>query len=222
MGKIELLPSVLSADFANLGRDLREVEEAGVRAVHIDVMDGNFVPSLSLGFPVIASMRKASGLFFDVHLMVDEPGRYVEAAAEAGADRIGVHAEACRHLHRTVQQIRALEKEVCVVLNPATSLTALEYVLGDVDAVLLMTVNPGFGGQTYISAMTEKIRRLRKMLEESGRSVPIGVDGGMKPGNVRQVLDAGAGLIVAGSSVFNGRIGESIREFQRVFAEYSA
>ncbi len=222
MGKIELLPSVLSADFANLGRDLREVEEAGVRAVHIDVMDGNFVPSLSLGFPVIASMRKASGLFFDVHLMVDEPGRYVEAAAEAGADRIGVHAEACRHLHRTVQQIRALEKEVCVVLNPATSLTALEYVLGDVDAVLLMTVNPGFGGQTYISAMTEKIRRLRKMLEESGRSVPIEVDGGMKPGNVRQVLDAGAGLIVAGSSVFNGRIGESIREFQRVFAEYSA
>ncbi len=222
MGKIELLPSVLSADFANLGRDLREVEEAGGRAVHIDVMDGNFVPSLSLGFPVIASMRKASGLFFDVHLMVDEPGRYVEAAAEAGADRIGVHAEACRHLHRTVQQIRALEKEVCVVLNPATSLTALEYVLGDVDAVLLMTVNPGFGGQTYISAMTEKIRRLRKMLEESGRSVPIGVDGGMKPGNVRQVLDAGAGLIVAGSSVFNGRIGESIREFQRVFAEYSA
>lgn len=222
MGKIELLPSVLSADFANLGRDLREVEEAGVRAVHIDVMDGNFVPSLSLGFPVIASMRKASGLFFDVHLMVDEPGRYVEAAAEAGADRIGVHAEACRHLHRTVQQIRALEKEVCVVLNPATSLTALEYVLGDVDAVLLMTVNPGFGGQTYISAMTEKIRRLRKMLEESGRSVPIGVDGGIKPGNVRQVLDAGAGLIVAGSSVFNGRIGESIREFQRVFAEYSA
>lgn len=222
MGKIELLPSVLSADFANLGRDLREVEEAGVRAVHIDVMDGNFVPSLSLGFPVIASMRKASGLFFDVHLMVDEPGRYVEAAAEAGADRIGVHAEACRHLHRTVQQIRALEKEVCVVLNPATSLTALEYVLGDVDAVLLMTVNPGFGGQTYISAMTEKIRRLRKMLEESGRSVPIEVDGGMKPGNVRQVLDAGAGLIVAGSSVFNGRISESIREFQRVFAEYSA
>ncbi len=222
MGKIELLPSVLSADFANLGRDLREVEEAGVRAVHIDVMDGNFVPSLSLGFPVIASMRKSSGLFFDVHLMVDEPGRYVEAAAEAGADRIGVHAEACRHLHRTVQQIRALEKEACVVLNPATSLTALEYVLGDVDAVLLMTVNPGFGGQTYISAMTEKIRRLRKMLEESGRSVPIEVDGGMKPGNVRQVLDAGAGLIVAGSSVFNGRIGESIREFQRVFAEYSA
>ncbi|HCT91027.1 MAG TPA: ribulose-phosphate 3-epimerase [Lachnospiraceae bacterium] len=222
MGKIELLPSVLSADFANLGRDLRDVEEAGVHAVHIDVMDGTFVPSLSLGFPVISSMRRVSGLFFDVHLMVEEPGRYVELAAEAGADRIGVHAEACRHLHRTIQQIRAAGKEACVVLNPATPLAVLEYVLGDVDAVLLMTVNPGFGGQAYIPSMTEKICSLRKLLAERELSVPIEVDGGMKPDNVRQVLDAGASLIVAGSSVFNGRIGESIRAFQRVFAEYSA
>lgn len=222
MEKIELLPSVLSADFANLGRDLKEVEGAGVRAVHIDVMDGSFVPSLSLGFPVIASMRGVSGLFFDVHLMVEEPGRYVDVAAEAGADRIGVHAEACKHLHRTVQQIRSVGKEACVVLNPATPLTALEYVLGDVDAVLLMTVNPGFGGQAYIPSMTDKIRRLRALLDEKGLSIPIEVDGGMKPDNVREVLDAGASLIVAGSSVFNGRIGESVREFQRVFAEYSA
>ena len=222
MDKIELLPSVLSADFTDRGRDLKEVEKAGVRTVHIDVMDGNFVPSRCRGFRVIASMRKASGLFFDVHLMVEEPGRYVEMAAEAGADRIGIHVEACRHLHRTIQQIRALGKKVCVVLNPATPLTALEYVLGDVDTVLLMTVNPGFGGQAYIPSMTEKIRRLRGMLDTEGLSVPIEVDGGMKPGNVRQVLDAGASLIVAGSSVFNGRIGESVREFQRVFAEYSA
>lgn len=222
MGSIELLPSVLSADFAHLGRDLADIERAGVHMVHIDVMDGTFVPSLSLGFPVIASMRRVSGLFFDVHLMVEEPGRYIEAAAEAGADRIGVHVEACKHLHRTIQQIKAVGKEACVVLNPATPLGTLEYVLDQVEAVLLMTVNPGFGGQAYIPAMTEKIRSLRQMLEHRGLSIPIEVDGGMKPDSVREVLDAGAGLIVAGSSVFNGRIEESVRAFQRVFAEYSA
>lgn len=217
-----LLPSVLSADFANLGSELEKIRAAGVTQVHIDVMDGTFVPSISLGFPVISSMRKVSDLFFDVHLMVEEPGRYVEEAARAGADRIGVHAEACKHLHRTVQQIRALGKEVCVVLNPATPLTELEYVLEEVDVVLLMTVNPGFGGQAYIPSMTRKIRELKQLIDARGLSVRIEVDGGIKLGNVREVMEAGAELLVAGSSVFNGDPQGSIRAFHAVFAEVSA
>lgn len=219
---LKLLPSVLSADFANLERDLACIKEAGVTQVHVDVMDGNFVPSISLGFPVIRSMRKVSDLFFDVHLMVEEPGRYLEETKAAGADRIGVHAEACRHLHRTLQQIRALGCETCVVLNPATSLTALDYVLEDVDVVLLMTVNPGFGGQAYIPAMTEKIRQLRRMIDERGLDVKIEIDGGVKLSNAKELIEAGAEYLVAGSSVFNGEPKKAIAGFKDIFAGFEA
>lgn len=216
----KLLPSVLSADFANLERDLTCIKEAGVTQVHVDVMDGSFVPSISLGFPVIRSMRSVSDLFFDVHLMVEEPGRFLEETKAAGADRIGVHAEACRHLQRTLQQIRDLGCEVCVVLNPATPLTALDYVLEDVDVVLLMTVNPGFGGQKYIPAMTDKIRNLRRMIDERGLDVKIQLDGGVKLSNARELLEAGADYLVAGSSVFNGNPREAIDGFHAIFAEF--
>ena len=219
---LKLLPSVLSADFANLERDLACIKEAGITQVHVDVMDGNFVPSISLGFPVIRSMRKVSDLFFDVHLMVEEPGRYLEETKAAGADRIGVHAEACRHLHRTLQQIRALGCETCVVLNPATPLTALDYVLEDVDVVLLMTVNPGFGGQAYIPAMTEKIRQLRRMIDERGLDVKIEIDGGVKLSNARELIEAGAEYLVAGSSVFNGEPEKAIAGFKDIFAGFEA
>ena len=217
---LKLLPSVLSADFANLGRDLACIKEAGITQVHVDVMDGNFVPSISLGFPVICSMRKVSDLFFDVHLMVEEPGRYLEETKAAGADRIGVHAEACRHLHRTLQQIRALGCETCVVLNPATPLTALDYVLEDVDVVLLMTVNPGFGGQAYIPAMTEKIRQLCRMIDERGLDVKIELDGGVKLSNAKELIEAGADYLVAGSSVFSGEPEKAIAGFKDIFAGF--
>ena len=217
---LKLLPSVLSADFANLERDLACIKEAGVTQVHVDVMDGNFVPSISLGFPVIRSMRKVSDLFFDVHLMVEEPGRYLEETRAAGADRIGVHAEACCHLHRTLQQIKALGCETCVVLNPATPLTALDYVLEDVDVVLLMTVNPGFGGQAYIPAMTEKIRQLRRMIDERGLDVKIEIDGGVKLSNAKELIEAGAEYLVAGSSVFNGEPEKAIAGFKDIFAGF--
>lgn len=217
---LKLLPSVLSADFANLGRDLACIQKAGVTMVHVDVMDGSFVPSISLGFPVIRSMRKVSDLFFDVHLMVDEPGRYLKEVKEAGADRIGVHVEACKHLHRTLQQIRALGCEVCVVLNPATPLTVLDYVIEDVDVVLLMTVNPGFGGQAYIPTMTRKISDLRKRIDDRGLDVKIELDGGVKLSNVRELIEAGADELVAGSSVFNGEPEKAIAEFKAIFAEY--
>ena len=219
---LKLLPSVLSADFANLERDLACIKEAGVTQVHVDVMDGNFVPSISLGFPVIRSMRKVSDLFFDVHLMVEEPGRYLEETKAAGADRIGVHAEACCHLHRTLQQIKALGCESCVVLNPATPLTVLDYVLEDVDVVLLMTVNPGFGGQAYIPAMTETIRQLRRLINARGLDVKIDIAGGVKLSNVKELIEAGAEYLVAGSSVFNGDPQKEIAEFKDIFAEFEA
>ena len=219
---LKLLPSVLSADFANLERDLACIKEAGVTQVHVDVMDGNFVPSISLGFPVIRSMRKVSDLFFDVHLMVEEPGRYLEETKAAGADRIGVHAEACCHLHRTLQQIKALGCEACVVLNPATPLNVLDYVLEDVDVVLLMTVNPGFGGQAYIPAMTEKIRQLRRLIDARGLDVKIEIDGGVKLSNVKELIEAGAEYLVAGSSVFKGDPQKAIAHFTATFAELAA
>ena len=217
---LKLLPSVLSADFANLGRELASIKTAGATAVHVDVMDGTFVPSISLGFPVIRSMRKVSDLFFDVHLMVEEPGRYLEEVKNAGADRIGVHAEACKHLHRTLQQIRDLGCEVCVVLNPATPLSVLDYVLEDVDVVLLMTVNPGFGGQAYIPTMTQKIRDLRQLIDQKGLDVKIELDGGVKLSNVRELIEAGAEELVAGSSVFNGEPEKAVAAFFDIFAEY--
>lgn len=217
---IQLLPSILSADFSRLGEELQTIEHAGVEMVHIDVMDGKFVPSISLGLPVIASIRKKSKLCFDVHLMIEEPGRYIKEFAEAGADIIGIHAEACSHLHRTVWQVKNAGKKVCVVLNPSTPLNVLEYVLEDLDSVLLMTVNPGFGGQSYIPQMTRKISDLSAIIQEKGLDTKIEVDGGIKLNNVRQVIEAGAEWIVGGSAVFENDPAHNVKEFYKIFKEY--
>ena len=211
-----LAPSILSADFSRLGEDLSLAERNGITMLHIDVMDGMFVPSISLGFPVIESIRKKINMVFDVHLMIKEPERYVERFAESGADMITVHAEACLHLHRTIGQIRQLGVKCGVALNPATPLSVLDYVLEDVDMVLLMTVNPGFGGQSFIPAMYEKIKTLRKQITEKGLNTDIEVDGGIKASNAERALRAGANVLVAVSAVFEGDIEKNIKEFQRV------
>lgn len=211
-----LAPSILSADFSKLGEELALVEKNNVTILHIDVMDGMFVPSISLGFPVIESIRKNSGMVFDVHLMIKEPERYLDRFAEAGADIITVHAEACLHLHRTIQQIKQLGKKCGVALNPATPLSALDYILEDLDMVLLMTVNPGFGGQSFIPAMYKKIEKLRETITKRNLNIDIEVDGGIKAGNAKQVTEAGANILVAGSAVFEGDIERNVREFQKI------
>ena len=212
----QLAPSILSADFSKLGEELALVEKNGVKMLHIDVMDGMFVPSISLGFPVIESIRKKRNMIFDVHLMIREPERYVERFALSGADIITVHAEACLHLHRTIQQMKQLGKKCGVALNPATPLSVLDYCLEDVDMVLLMTVNPGFGGQKFIDAMYEKIRALRERITAKGLPADIEVDGGIKTSNAAKVIEAGANVLVAGSAVFEGDIGANIGGLKRL------
>lgn len=195
-------PSLLSADFGRLAEEIRAVEKAGADLLHLDVMDGRFVPNITIGPPVVAAIRKAASLPLDVHLMIVEPERYLEAFAAAGADVITVHAEATPHLQRAVARIRELGKKAGVALNPGTSLSGVEWVLTDVDMVLVMTVNPGFGGQAYIPSMTGKIELLRSQLLRSGLAVDIEVDGGIKEDNVAKVVKAGANVIVSGSGIF--------------------
>lgn len=198
-----LSPSLLAADFMNLEKELQEITDGGAKYLHIDVMDGHFVPSISFGMPLINSVRKKTELLFDVHLMITNPERYIEDFAKCGADIITVHAESTAHLNRVIAQIKELGLKAGVAINPATPLSVLEYVLEYVDMVLVMTVNPGFGGQTYIENSTKKIHDLRKMINERHLNIDIEVDGGIKLHNVKEVMDAGANIIVAGSAVFN-------------------
>jgi ribulose-phosphate 3-epimerase len=201
----KIAPSILSADFSRLGEEIRAVEAGGADYIHVDVMDGRFVPNITIGPLVVEAARKVTGLPLDVHLMIAQPDLYVPAFAEAGADIIVVHAEASTHLHRTVQLIRSFGKKAGVALNPATPLNCLEYILEDLDLVLLMTVNPGFGGQSFIEACIPKIHALRGMLDKRGLETELEVDGGVKTDNIERISHAGADVFVAGSAVFGGR-----------------
>ena len=211
-----LSPSILSADYTILGEQIRTMDEAGAQYVHIDVMDGQFVPSISIGLPVIKTIRKCTERIFDVHLMIEEPIRYIDEFAEAGADIITVHAESCRHLDRTIDAIKEKGIIAGVALNPATPLSAIEYVLPKVDMVLVMTVNPGFGGQKLIPYTVDKVRDLRELVNKTGNKIDIEVDGGINLSNVQELMDAGANIIVAGSAVFNGDIESNVKSFLKI------
>lgn len=195
-------PSILSADFLNLGRDVEMVNDSEAGLIHLDVMDGVFVPNISFGFPVIKSISKIARKPLDVHLMIVEPQKYISQVRDCGAEYMNVHLEACTHLHRTVEAIRAAGMKPAVTLNPATPVSLLEDIIGDLDMVLLMSVNPGFGGQKFINHVLLKIVKLRKLIAESGSDALIEVDGGINPDTVPLVADAGADIVVAGSAVF--------------------
>ena len=215
-----LAPSILAADFSRLGEDVKTVADAGAEYIHLDVMDGAFVPSISFGMPVIEKLRGCTDKVFDVHMMVEEPGRYVNDIKKAGADLICVHQEACKHLDRTINQIKEAGCKVGVALNPATPVETLTCILDQVDMFLIMSVNPGFGGQKFIPYTVEKIKKLRKMLDDVGLQTDIQVDGGVTAANVRTLIEAGANVFVAGSAVFKNDAAANTREFLEIFKEY--
>jgi len=205
-----IAPSILSADFARLGEEISDVIKAGADVIHVDVMDGRFVPNITIGPLVVAAVRKICTHPLDVHLMIVEPDKYIDAFAAAGADWITVHVEACPHLHRTIQHIKKLGKKAGVVLNPATSLSTLDYILEEVDLVMLMSVNPGFGGQSFIPSTLEKIRTLKARIDGLGLSTGIEIDGGVSPDTISAIAAAGVNIFVAGSAVFNGDYAQTI------------
>jgi len=214
---IRIAPSILSADFATLGADIQSVDRAGADWIHVDVMDGHFVPNLTIGPEVIRAIRKATALPFDVHLMIEKPELSLAQYAEAGADRIGVHVETCPHLHRTIQQIHGLGKKACVVLNPSTPASAVEPVLGDVDQVLVMSVNPGFGGQKFIHGVLPKVRQLRQWIDERGLDVELEIDGGVNRETIAAAARAGVNVFVAGNAVFReADYAVAIRELRKL------
>lgn len=217
---IKLSASILASDFARLGEQIVQADKAGADYIHVDVMDGSFVPSISIGMPVMECMRSYTQKPFDVHLMIQEPIRLLEEFKKAGADLITVHAEACQHLYKTVTRIKKLGMRCGVAVSPATSLDVLDYIIGEVDLILVMTVSPGFGGQKYITGIERKIRDVKKLVEERGLDVEIEVDGGVSTKNVDIVLEAGANVVVAGSAVFKGDIAANIQAFRDKFEEF--
>lgn len=222
MKNIIIAPSILSADFSRLGEEIRAVEEAGAEVIHIDVMDGHFVPNITIGPLVVEAVRRVTELPLDVHLMISEPDRYIKAFADAGADWITVHAEACTHLHRSLNFIRSLGKKAGAVLNPATPLSSLEYVLEEVDLVMLMSVNPGFGGQSFIASTLKKCRELRTMLDKVNPAAGIEIDGGMSPKTIGAMAEAGANIFVAGSAIYGQEnYGAVIQEMKQLIQENS-
>ncbi len=217
MKSMMIAPSILSADFSRLGREINSVEQAGAEVIHVDVMDGRFVPNITIGPLIVRAVRRVTDLPVDVHLMITDPDRYIDDFAEAGADWISVHVEACTHLHRTIHHILELGKKAGVVLNPATSLATLDFILEDVDFVMLMSVNPGFGGQSFIPSALEKIRKLRTMLDRVHPGAGIEVDGGISPKTIAEVAAAGANIFVAGSAVYGSDdYGKAIGELKKL------
>ena len=217
-----LAPSILGADFSRLNQQIKAVADAGARYLHLDVMDGTFVPTLSIGMPVISAIRKCSDQFFDVHMMVMEPWRFIGELKEAGADLICVHQEACNHLDRTLHQIQNAGLKAGVALNPATPVSMLDCVLDQVDMILIMSVNPGYGSQKFIHYTLNKIRQLRRVLDERNLKVDIEVDGGVTLSNMREFLDAGANVLVSGSAVFKGDASANAHKFMEIMREYEA
>ncbi|MFZ7946638.1 ribulose-phosphate 3-epimerase [Neobacillus sp. 19] len=200
---VKIAPSILSADFSKLGEEILAVEKGGADYIHIDVMDGHFVPNITIGPLIVEAIRPLTKLPLDVHLMIENPDQYIEAFVKAGADYITVHVEACRHLHRTIQNIKSFGIKAGVVLNPATPVETIQHIIGDIDMVLLMSVNPGFGGQAFIPEILPKIRKVKEMAEQKGINLEIEIDGGVNPETAKQCKEAGANVLVAGSAIYN-------------------